>query len=204
MSHLIPGQLTGRTVTPRDCLFSLKNITYGRGVFDATKAYNGADVGYESRMWPGTPLARVAASTLWVPCKRSAVPTGGGTTSATVPVTDARFFRAGDTGLTVGTNTGKTILSVNYSANTITLTGSITFSDADAVHMTDGSELARIILNEDIDLYEKFDRQWHNKQFGQALITGTVDPRVVWGDLTAMRNATNDFKVTFADDVGQI
>src|SRR5579871_1720321 len=127
-SGLLPGQITGKTSVSRDCLLSLNNVIYGRGGFDATKAYNGIDTGYESRIWAGTPLGQITASELWVACKQTAVTSSGGATSANVPVLDARAFRAGDV-VTIGSNAGCTISSVNYGTNTLTVSSSITFSN---------------------------------------------------------------------------
>ncbi len=204
MTDMLPGQITGQSITPRDCLLSSEGVIYGRGVIDAARAYNGANTNYESQIFPGTPLGRIAATKLWVPCKRTAVTASGGATSASVPVVDARNFRAGDT-ITVGGDTGLTISSVNYSTNTIVLSGSITFANDEAVYAEDGSQIARGIINEFRNLRD-LDGIWRNKPFSLLILAGLIDPNKCFGDLTAIRADTGNKlgQILFGDDAGQV
>lgn len=185
---MLPGQVTGQTYSPINVLFSTKGVIYGQGVVDATKAYDGSNTNYEDELRPGTPMGRITASKLWVPCKRTTVATGGGGTSQSIAVVDARAFRAGDT-ISVGADTGKTIASVNYASNTITISESaFTFADGEAVIVADGSQTCLGILNEFMKLKDvHFDGLWRNKPFAQLVIAGEVDYSKILGDLTAIR-----------------
>src|SRR5262249_19156209 len=107
---------------------------FGRGVFNHDRAYDGAhEANYVQQFDPGNTIAKITASGLWVPTKRTAVTSGGGATAQAIPVVNARFFKAGDT-ISVGADTGKTIASVNYSTNTITVSDTaFTFANNEAV-----------------------------------------------------------------------
>lgn len=187
----LPGQVTGQTYSPINVLFSTRGLIEGSGVIDSTQAYDGSNTNYEDEIRSGTPLARNSTTKLWAPCKRTTVTSGGGATSATVPVVDAQAFRAGDTGITVGTNTGLTVASVNYPANSITFTASITFANSSTVHATDGTQTCLGILNEFVKLKDvHFDGLWRNKPFAHLVIAGEVDASKILGDLAAIRADT--------------
>lgn len=203
MVQEVPGQVSGLTATFRDCLLSGEGVRFGRGVINHLLAYNGADTGYESRIWSGTPFAMITTTKLWVPCKRTTVTSAGGATATAVPVVDARAFKVGDV-ISVGSNTGWTITAINYTTNTLT-GASITFSSSDVVKATDGSETCRGILNEDTDLYDPFTRGNVAKTFSKLIIEGLVDQRKVWGDIAAIRADTGNKlqQIEFGDDAGQ-
>ncbi len=197
-----PGQRSGVSVTPRDCLLSYNGVNYGRGVIDATNAYDGANTSHEDEFRPGTIMAQVTATKLWVPCKRTAV-TGSGTLTALV-VDDARAFKAGDI-ISVGADTSITISAINYGTNTMTI-ASTTVLAGEAVVCTSlaGSEIARGILNEFVKTKDE-DGTARNKQFGQMVIRGLVDNSLCLGDLAGILAATNYLSgITFGNNVGQV
>ena len=189
MTSNLPGQRTGLSNTPRNVLYSDKGVIYGQGVVNAALAYDGSNTGYEGELRAGTPLGQITATKLWVPCKRTTVTSGGGATSANVPVVDARAFRAGDT-ISVGADTGLTVASVNYSTNTITVGSSFTFANSEAVVAEDGSQTCRGILNEFVKLRDE-DAVWRNKPFGMLILAGLVNHSQFLGDLAAIRADTN-------------
>lgn len=200
MSNL-PGQYAGTTRTNRQALASLDGVQYERGVIDSTNAYDGANTSYERELRPGLIMARVTSSKKWVPCKRTTVATGGGATAQAIPVVDARAFKAGET-ISVGSDTGKTIASVNYSTNTITVSdSSFTFADGEAVICTSlaGSEIPRAILNEFVNLVDP-DAIARDKTTGKLVSSGYVATGQVLGDLAACRAATNYLAQIMWDD----
>ncbi len=153
---------------------------------DATYAYDGSNTGYERTLRPGTIMARITATKLWVPCKRTQ--TNAGATSAEVTVDNAAFFKAGDK-ISVGADTNLTISSVDYGTNTITLSGSITYADNEAVVGSEavlaGSEIARGVLDEEVDLYDDATRDYLDKASGRLLVEGHVVKSQLLGDYDA-------------------
>ncbi|MDE2098989.1 MAG: hypothetical protein KGL39_17175 [Patescibacteria group bacterium] len=205
MTNLVPGLLVGQTVVSRDCLLDVNNVGYGEGVFDATKAYNGVDTGYETRIWAGTPLGMITSTKLWVPCKCTRA-NGAGSSATALIVDDARAFKVGDV-ISVGSTTNVTVTAIDYATNTLTI-ASNSWSDEDYVIVADGSQVCRGILNQQIDLWDKVTRKAQNKQFGQMVIRGLVDPNRVYGDIAAIRAATSTNAmqipgITFGDTAGQ-
>lgn len=203
MSHPVPGQHPGVFVSPRDVLLSYNGLRYGRGVLDAARATDGTNTGHEDELRPGTPLAQITTTRLWVPCKRT-------TASATVAdstalaVVDARAFKPGDS-IKVGSNPAQPIVAVDYASHTLTLTSQISWAADDAVVTEDGSQTPRAILNEFVKLRDD-DGVLRNKLFGQAVIAGLVDPHQLLGDAAAVRTAA-DSKLSFiqwGDDAGLV
>lgn len=215
MSNELPGQRDVLSVTPRDCLYSHDGVLFGRGTLDATYAYDGGNTTKEDEIRPGTPLARITASKLWVPCKRTAI-AGVGSLSASVPsalivVTDARAFKAGDE-ITVKTTTGCIILSVNYTTNVITLTAAldIDLTAGDAVFASGsvlaGAEICRGILNENVRMLSgiPFETTWYDKTVSKIVYRGVVNPSLILGDIAAIRAATNYLNgILWSDYQGQ-
>lgn len=154
---------------------------------DATYAYDGSNTGYERTLRPGTLMARITATKLWVPCKRTQ--TNAGATSAAVTVDNAAFFKAGDK-ISVGADTNLTVSSVNYGTNTITLSGSITYADNEAVIGSEtvlaGSEICRGVLDEEVDLYDERTRDYVDKASGRLLVEGQVVKTQLLGDYDAI------------------
>ncbi len=154
---------------------------------DASYAYDGSNTGFERTLRPGTIMARITATKLWVPCKRTQ--TNAGATSAAVTVDNAAFFKAGDK-ISVGADTNLTISSVDYETNTITLSSSITYADNEAVIGSEtvlaGSEIARGILDEEIDLYDPATRDYVDKATGRLLVEGQVIKSQLLGDYDAI------------------
>lgn len=194
------GQQAGfreaRTVTHRDVLASPEHVLYHHGMIDASEAYDGKNTGYEKELRPGTPLGQITASKQWVPCRRSAA-NGAGSSATALIVDDARTFKAGDD-IAIGATSG-TISSVNYGTETITLTAAKTWSDGDAVYVNDGSQTARCILNQHINLYTP-DRVLVDRSFGNGIYHGLVKSAEILGDLTAIRAATNSLSHIIWDD----
>lgn len=181
-----PGGVAERTITERNILISEKAIQYTRGRFNESKAYDGANTGYEDELREGTLLGVITASNLWVPCKRTTVTSGGGATAAVIPVVDARAFRVGDT-ISVGADTGKVILSVDYAANTITITtAAFTFANSEAVVAEDGSQTCRGILNEFLKFKDR-SGTWRRQETGKIIISGgIVGNAMLLGDAAAI------------------
>jgi hypothetical protein len=203
----LPGQVTGQTYSPINVLSSAKGFVEGQGVIDASKAYDGANTNYEDELRPGTPMARITSSKLWVPCKRTSVATGGGATAQAIPVVNARAFRVGDV-ISVGADSGKTIASINYASNTITVSDSaFTFADGEAVIVADGSQTCLGILNEFVKLKDvHFDGLWRNKPFAHLILAGEVDYAQILGDLAAIRGDANAklAQILWNDTQGQV
>lgn len=183
-----PGQTHGRTVTAREILFSPKNLITVGGVLSLA-AYDGAHTGYENIIRAGTPLGRITASKLWVPCKRTSNTTTGTVTSAVL--TDARAFKAGDV-VSIGSDTGLTISAVDYLTNTITIP-STAISAGEAVVAEDGSQICRGFLNEEIDLWDELTRTNISKPFTQLVAAGFLRADQILGDLAAIRAAAGMF-----------
>ena len=121
MEHNPLGFQQERTVPPDlNILFSDKFLLEGRGVIDKDNAYDGGQpTGYEYSFSPGTPMAKITASGLWVPCKRTQVNGTSGAATAVV-VDDARFFKVGDV-ITIGADAAITIAAIDYDTNTLTI-----------------------------------------------------------------------------------
>lgn len=187
----VPGMRIGPTRTNRNCLWNDDGLMTVSGTIDSANAYDGANTGYETELRAGTPLAVITASKKWVPCKRTTVTPAGGATSADVPVVDARAFKVGDV-ITVGGDASKTITAINYTTNTITVSGgSFTFANDEAVFATStaGAATCRGFLNELIVLRDE-DGTNRDKQVSQIVVAGGVRSGQVLGDLAAIRADT--------------
>lgn len=94
----IPGSSAVRTVTPRNVFFDNPPYTphFVSGRIDETHAYDGGHTGFEKELREGTITARVTASHLWVPCKRT-LANGVGRGATALIVDDARAFKASET-----------------------------------------------------------------------------------------------------------
>lgn len=210
MAHTQVGTETLRTVQDKCIFFSNAHLAEhipGIHTIDSTYAYDGANTSYERELRKGTIMAKITSSGQWVPCKRTVVATGGGATAQAIPVVDARAFKAGDT-ISVGSDTGKTIASVNYSTNTITVSDTaFAFADGEAVIGSGalaGSEIARAILNEFVDLWDDRVNAVRDMATGALCFKGNVDDDQVLGDLTAIRAATNYIEdhIVYKSDLG--
>ena len=212
VSQRVPGQYSGTEFSNRNPLWSQNGLRVVGGTIDAANSYDGAHTNFEQAFRPGTILARITASKLWVPCKRTQA-NGAGSSATALIVDDARAFIAGET-LQIGSTTG-VISSVNYSTNTITLTAAKTWSDNDVVYtitLKDGStsaagaEIGRAILDEHIDCVDRLPgvaTAAKNSGFGRGLVAGGVDQAQCLGDIAAIRAATNKLGfIQFADDAG--
>lgn len=190
MNNPLPGSRTLRSYTPRDIYYT-KELKPGMdgGRIDATYAIDGSNTGYTDELRPGWLMARITATSQWVPCKRTQV-NDTGATAASFIVDNAAAFMAGDT-ITVGGDTGLTISSVNYTTNTITLTGSITFADNDIVIASGalaGAETARGILDEFVQLYDPDQRTNVDRYVGRIITSNAkINTTMVLGDLSACR-----------------
>ena len=87
-----------RTVSERNCLLRTSDLedAPNGAIFDATYAWDAGHVDYERYLRPGTPIAMITASGLWVPTKRSKA-NGGGAGATSLIVDNAAFFKTGDT-----------------------------------------------------------------------------------------------------------
>jgi hypothetical protein len=198
----LPGFRTGRSVSPRNILWSRSRLDYVSGVIDSVNAYDGSNTNYEDELREGLVMARITATKKWVPCKRTTVLSGGGTV-ATCVLTDARTFKVGDT-ITINGD-AVTIVTITYSTNTITWTGNQTIVNGEVVIASGslaGAEIPRAVLNEFIKLKDE-DSIWRDKSFSMGLISGYLDNAQILGDLTAIRAATNYLaQVQWADQQG--
>lgn len=188
----VPGVRIGPNRTNRNCLWNDDGLMTVQGTIDSGNAYDGANTGYVTELRAGTPLAVITATKKFVPCKRTTVTPAGGATSADVPVVDARAFKVGDV-ITVGGDTSKTITAINYSTNTITVSGgSFTFANDEAVFATTpaGSATCRGILNEHVVLRDE-DGTDRDKQVSQIVVGGGVRSGQILGDLAAIRADTS-------------
>lgn len=200
----LPGQVTGQTYTPKNILVSSKGLIEGRGVINASLAYDGGNTGYEDEIRAGTPMAQITATKLWVPCKRTRVNMTGATATA-ITVDDARAFRTGDV-ITIGGDTGLTISAINYTTNVITI-ASTTVADNDEVFAEDGSGVCLGFLNEFVKLKDvNFDGAWRNKPFAHLVLAGEVDYAQIVGDLASIRAASGMYisQILWNDQQGQV
>lgn len=128
----LPTYSTGRTTSLREIHASDEGIQLLPNgiIIDKDLAIDGSNTGYTKELRPGCIMARITSTGRYVPCKRTKV-NATGATGATVVVDNAAFFNAGDT-ISVGSD-NVTIQSVDYTTNTITLTGSITYADNEDV-----------------------------------------------------------------------
>lgn len=87
-----------RTVTERQCLLKTDDLhdAPGGAIVDASYAWDAGNVGYERQLRPGTPLAQITSSGLWVPTKRTKA-NGAGAAATALVVDNAAFFKVGDT-----------------------------------------------------------------------------------------------------------
>jgi hypothetical protein len=97
MSKIINAGLV-RTATERNCLLKTDDLfdAPNGAIFDATYAWDAGHVGYERYLRPGTPIAMITSSGLWVPTKRTKANGAGGAATSLI-VDNAAFFRVDDT-----------------------------------------------------------------------------------------------------------
>lgn len=185
----VPGVRVGPTRSSRNILWSDGGLVTVSGTINSTYAYDGANTSYETELRAGTPMAQLATDK-WCPVKRTTVTSGGGATGTDIPVVDARAFQVGDV-LTVGGDTSKTVTAINYSTNTITVSGSFTFANSEEVFATtpSGSATCRGFLNEHVVLKDD-DGTTRDKQVSQIVVAGCVRSGQILGDLAAIRADT--------------
>lgn len=204
MAHTIPGQVSGRVISPRNVLLSDVGVRRVSGVLDATYCYDGSYTGYEKVIRAGTIMALLSTG-LWVPCKRTLINDSNGTDTTWV-VDNAASLQVGDV-VTIGGDTALTISAINYSTNTITI-ASTTVADNDAVYATTpaGSDVARGILNEEIDLWDEVSRTYIDRPTSQIIIAGLVDPNQILNSVAAIRAASGMYlgNIQWGDDHGVV
>lgn len=198
-----PGTRTGRTYQmARNIYWLATNVVRLAGIIDATYAYDGSNTGYETELREGCLMAKITASGLWVPAKRTAVTTSA--TSASIVVDNAAFFKAGDT-ITIGGDTGLTVSSINYSTNTITLSGSITAVADEAVFASGalaGAGTALAVLGEFVSLRDLESDTNIDRSTGHLLIDAYLDDAQILGDLTTVKAlATLPTALRFKDTI---
>lgn len=186
----LPTRRTVRSVGGTRTINALPTVPFVKidGVIDATYAYDGSnDYPYELR--EGCLMAKITASGKWVPVKRTNVTADGGATATAIPVVNAAFFKVGDT-ITVGGDSGKTITAVNYSTNTITVSGSaFTFANDEAVIASGdlaGAQTAIAVLDEHVNLRDSEMDDEYDSTTGHLVIAGYVDDDMLLGDLDAV------------------
>lgn len=187
MSYDLPGVETVYSVLPREVLLTHEGRIQVPIVLDPLKAIDGANGEHPEEIRAGWLLGRIAATGRWVPCKRTTVVSADGE-SATFSVENAAPFQAGDT-VTVGPATGKVIASVDYAADTITLTASIEFDQDDAVFAEDGSATCRGVLGETVRLVAA-DGVTPVPKGASLILQGLVRSSQILGDSAACRADT--------------
>lgn len=161
----------------------------GPCVIDASVSIDGSNVGRTDEIRAGTLMAKITATGLMCPLKRTTVAESGTVTAAVV--VNAAFFKAGDV-VSIGADTGLTISAVNYSTNTITIPSTaIAAGDAVVCTSSPGSETARFVLRETVRLQTgvQFDSSQVNKRCS-VLIGGYINAAMILGDLAAARADT--------------
>lgn len=102
---------------------------------------------------------------------------------------DGRFETDGTVGLqsAITKATGINIDSLVYSTHTLTLASAQTWVDGDQVYCSNlaGSEIARGILDEEVDLYDDLTRGVVDKASGRLMIKGQVVQSQLLGDYAA-------------------
>ncbi len=117
--------------------------------------------------------------------RRSTNANGTGTSFV---VANSSAFRAGDV-ITVGTSTNLTISSVNYTANSITVATSFTWTNGAAVFAQDGSAICRGVLLDFVRLRTPENLAAASKG-ASMLVQGLVRTDMILGDLSAIRADT--------------
>lgn len=203
MGQHLPGYEVGRTVSDREILFSQGAMIQVPIVVDGALGIDGGNGNYSYELRAGWLMGRITASGRWVPCKRTTVTPAGGATGTDVPVVNAAAFKVGDV-ISVGADSNKTITAISYATNTITVSGSFTFANSEAVVAQDGSQTARGILLDFVKLKNDDNTAAVHRSAG-LLIQGAVRVSRLLGDVAAIRADTNaklgGFR--FSDDYGQ-
>jgi hypothetical protein len=202
MSQHLPGYETGRSIRPREIMLTREAMIQVPIVVDGANSTDGGNTGFPYELRAGWPMAQVAATGLWTPCKRTTT-TGAGGTGAAITVVDASAFLAGDA-IDVGADTNQTIVSVDYATNTITLGASITWAADEAVVARDGSQTCRGFLLDFVRLRNEDNTAAADKSAG-LLIQGAVKTEMLLGDMAAIRSDAQAklAGIRFSDDHGQ-
>lgn len=186
MTSQLPGREAGRTIVDREISYGGVPLEYhaGGAVMNASKAIDGGNTGYTYEIRAGWPLGRITATGLLVPCKRTQVNQSGATGTAFI-VDNAAAFRVGDT-ISVGADTGKVISAIDYTTNTITVGGSFTFADNEAVVAEDGSQTCIGFLGEFLRLRNADNTADQNQAVSKLVVGGVVNQSYLLGDITAI------------------
>lgn len=205
MSEL-PGQRDGQTVTPREIWLSGQGRIHIPGPLVLSKyCHDGANTGRTDEIRRGWLLGFDSTLNQWVNLKYTRVASGtsgSGTGAGDVNLTvdNAAAFKAGEV-VTITTSAGtvtRTISSVNYSTNVITLTAAVdnpsiggavyVSTYADGTSAT-GIKTARAVLDATTRLLsgEKYDTDLYSKAVNSPgiAIAGYLDEDMVLGDLSA-------------------
>lgn len=189
MTQQLAGMQSGRVVTTRKVLRNTDTKILIDGVM-ASSAYDGGQAsGYESYIRGGWILGQDSTTKRWSLCKQTRA-NGAGVTTATLIVDNAAAFKAGDN-ITVN-GVAKTIQSINYSTNTITLTATASWSDRDSVLGTGGVQIARgILLNDEVELYNYEKRTLVEKAITIVALGEVFDASLLGDKATVFAAATN-------------
>jgi len=221
-----PGQRTGITTTPRNVFIGPYSVLPGPITINATYAIDGANTNRTDELRGGCLMARINSG-LWVPLKLTRVAagfsgSGTGPGGVSLPVDDARFFKAGDP-ITVkrgkvnapetgsGSDLNTVVDAVDYVNNVLTLADPASDpSLGDPVfgrNALAGSGICRGILLNTVRLLstEPFNTIEYDT-VGQIVYAGLVDASQLLGDLAAVRadTLTHAIKgILFDDDQGK-
>lgn len=182
---MLGGQVTDRTIEPREILADPTHVVYDRArVMDKDYSFNGS-ADYPLEILAGTFIALLPNGNV-CPCKRSKIASGGGADKTTSVLVDAAAFQVGDT-VTIGAD-DVTISAINYGTNTITHE-EIDTADNDAVFGRGdlaGSGDAIGILNEFVDLYDRESQTSVARGVSAIVVHGEVQDAMLLGDKAAI------------------
>ena len=185
------GQVTDRTITPREILNDPNHVQYmkARVMSAAHSVYGGATFPYE--ILAGTFVSELTATGEICPTKRTTVESGGGAGATTCVLVNSTAFQAGDE-ISIGADTGITILTINHTTRAITFAAT-TIANGEAV-VGSGTTLAGSattigILNEFVDLYDRTTQAPVDRTVSTVLVHGEVLNSMLLGDKAAIRAA---------------
>lgn len=181
-----PGYETLLSQTPREISWSSQvplELREGGILLDGTNTADGSNVLRTDEIRAGWALGRITATGKYCLCKRTQVNQTGGTGTA-FTVDNAAAFRVGDA-IDVGADTNLTITAINYLTNQITVSGSFTWADNEAVVARDGSQTCRGFLHSWRKLRNLLNTAAQDKE-AQLVVGGVLNRAALLGDIAAI------------------
>lgn len=188
MGQRVPGYEALQSISPNEILFSTripvstKSVTIDSGGIDGGNTNT-----YDIRA--GWPLGMITSTGQYVPCKRSRVSSVFSTTSsasgiASVTLYNADAFKIGDV-ITIGADTGITILDVDYTTNELTLDTDLVWDTDEVVVAQDGSQICRGFLFEFARLRNR-DNTAAADHIAAMLTVGCLKQESLYGDIDSI------------------